>query len=317
MAGHFIDCFAPGVGPEASDRLTEALSRVGRTVGARQRQVAGALPPPQPGTLRWSVHKLHDTGGTFLVVREVGIERWDLSFFRALSAAVDGLVGALEQYDSLTREGLATFLAGRTLEVATRDLTGPLTVGAQPLPKLLGGASVEEVHAQRFAELCNTIPFRLRQAETVVVEDWKVSPPKESFTPESLPAECRAFVADMDAKAWQGALASGAAKDWQWRAARSPAGLSFIELRRGGTLDAAGLTELSGRLSRQVLAVELASGGKPFRWAEADGGKLTGQGSGQGTQDLIKALFSSMVMVGEGPGLLFGRGTQGWTAAKK
>lgn len=313
MAGHFIDCFAPGVGPEASDRITAALARVGRTVSSRQRLVAGTLSPPAvPGTLRWSVHTLHDEGGTFLVVREVGIEHWDLAFFRALSAVVDGYVGALEQYDSLTREGLASFLAGRTLEVATRDLTGPLTLGAQPLPKLLAGASVAEVHAQRFAELCNTLPFQLRQADTVVAEEWKVSTPKEHFLPEGLAPECRAFVAGMDAAAWQGKAGSGVAREWQWRAARSPSGMSFIELRREGPLDAKAVASLSDTLSCQVLALELTSGGKPFKWAEADGGKLA-EGTGQGAQDFIKAAFSSTVMMGEGPGLLFGRGPEGWT----
>ena len=316
MAGHFIDCFAPGIGPEAPDHITAALARVGRTVSSRQRLVSGTLPPPaSPGTLRWSVHKLHEGGGTFLVVREVGVEHWDLSFFRALSASVDGFVGALEQYDSLTREGLASFLAGRTLEVATRDLTGPLTVGPRPLAQVLGGGSVEEVHAQRFAELCNTLPFRLRQADTVVAEDWKVSPPKERFVPEGLDPESRAFIADTDAVVWQAKAPSSAAREWEWRAARAPSGLSFIELRRKGALDSRAVAALSDALSRQVLAVELTSGAKPFKWAEAGGGKLS-EGTGQGAQDFIQATFSATVMVGEGPGLLFGRGTEGWKSAR-
>ena len=74
MAGHFIDCFAPGVGPEAaSDRIAAALSRVQRKVLSRQRLTPGGQAPVAgPGTLRWRVQKLREDGGSFLVRAEPG-----------------------------------------------------------------------------------------------------------------------------------------------------------------------------------------------------------------------------------------------------
>ncbi|WP_164000533.1 hypothetical protein [Pyxidicoccus caerfyrddinensis] len=318
MAGHFIDCFAPGVGPEAAaDRIAAALSRVQRKVLSRQRLTPGGQAPVAgPGTLRWRVQKLRDDGGSFLVVEETGPARWDLAFFRALSATVGGIVVAREHYSREERRGLATFLFGRTMEVAARDMQqGATTLGGTSLEQLIGTRSVDDVYEARFAELSNTLAFRLREGTVLAAEDWQVSPPVERFAAEKPAAQSWAFLSNLEAAAWKQALAAGAAKGWEWRTA-TVRGASFVELRRDGAFDEADVAGLSAKVSAVVTALEVRGAGEPFRWSEAEKGKVVERGTGSGAQELFKVLYRAATLVGEGPGMVFGRGAEGWTLAR-
>lgn len=318
MAVHFIDCFAPGVGPEAAaDRIAAALSRVQRKVLSRQRlSPGGQAPVAGPGTLRWRVQKLRDDGGSFLVVEETGPARWDLSFFRALSATVGGLVVAREHYSREERRGLATFLSGRTVEVAARDPQhGATTVGGVTLEQLTGNGSVDAVYEARFSELCNTLAFRLREGAVLAAEDWQVAPPVEKFVAEKPAAQSWAFLPNVEAAAWKQALAAGVARGWEWRTA-TVRGASFVELRRDGAFDEADVAALSAKVPTSVSALELRGAGEPFRWTEAEKGKVAERGTGSGAQELFKVLYRAALLVGEGPGLVFGRGAEGWTVAR-
>ena len=317
MAGHFIDCFAPGVGPEAADRIAAALARVGRKVLSRQRLTPGGQAPVAgPGTLRWRVRKLREDGGSFLVVEELGADRWDLAFFRALSATVDGIVVAREDYRREERRGLATFLSGRTVEVAARDSrVGATTLGGVPLEELTGTRSVDDVYEERFAELCNTLGFRLREGAVLAAEDWQVSAPTERFAAEKPAAQSWAFLPNVEVAAWKQALASGVAKGWEWRAA-SIRGTPFVELRRDGAFNEADVAGLTAKVPVAVTALELRGGGEPFRWSEVETGKVVSRGTASGAPELFKVLYRAATLVGEGPGLVLGRGTEGWTPAR-
>jgi hypothetical protein len=314
MAGHFIDCFAPGVGPEAADRIAAALSRVGRKVLSRQRLTPGGQAPVAgPGTLRWRVQQLRPDGGSFLVVEELGAERWDLAFFRALSAAVSGIVVAREHYRREERRGLATFLSGRTVEVASRDMkVGATTLGGVSLEQLTGSRSVDDVYEERFAELCNTLAFRLREGTVLAAEDWQVSAAVERFAAEKPAAQSWAFLPNVEAAAWKQALTSGVAKGWQWRAA-SVRGTPFVELRRDGAFDEAELAGLTAKVPAVVTALELRGAGEAVRWSEAEKGKVASRGTASGAPELFKVLYRAATLVGEGPGMVLGRGTEGWT----
>jgi hypothetical protein len=317
MAGHFIDCFAPGVGPEAADRIAAALSRVGRKVLSRQPLAAGGQAPvAAPGTLRWRVHQLREDGGSFLVVEETGPERWDLSFFRALSRSVAGIVVAREHYRREERRGLATFLSGATVEVAARDVkAGATSLGGVSLEQLTGSRSVDEVYEERFAELCNTLGFRLREAKVLAGEDWQVSPPVEKFVAEKPAPVSWAFLPNVEAAAWKQALASGVAKGWDWRAA-SIRGTPFVELRRDGAFNEAEVAALTAKVPVAVTALEVRGAGEPFRWSEAEKGQVAERGSARGAQELFKVLYRAATLVGEGPGMVWGRGAEGWTPAR-
>ncbi|QSQ22759.1 hypothetical protein JY651_48000 [Pyxidicoccus parkwayensis] len=314
MAGHSIECFAPGVGMEAEERLAEALSRAGRDVTARQRlDPARPLPPLESGMFRWRLLPANVKGGTVLVVQDALPERWDLDFFRALSAVTEGVVVGMEQYDLLTRRGLATFFSGRTLEVALEDggLTST-TLGSPPLYQALGGSTLEGVYEERFGDLCNTLPYRLRLGEVLAAGDWTVTPPTSDFVPEVLPTESLLVLANVEEPAWR-AAAPHLAPGGRWRAGRGPTlNAPFIELRHPGPFDEARVTAISDELACPVSALELVSAGAPFRWAEANQGALENTGRAEAGAEFLKALFRSVFFMGEGPGLLFGRGPGGW-----
>jgi hypothetical protein len=118
---------------------------------------------------------------------------------------------------------------------------------------------------------------------------------------------------EVEPSAWRDAVAAGLAPEWRWRAGRTPTlELPYIELRREGRFDEAQLVALSDALSCPASAVELTSGGAPFRWAEANRGVLDDTGVGVGSEELIKVLFRAVFFMTEGPGLIFGRGNDGW-----
>ncbi|QSQ23334.1 hypothetical protein JY651_51095 [Pyxidicoccus parkwayensis] len=318
MAVHFIDCFAPGVGTEAaSDRIAAALSRVQRKVLSRQGLTPGGQAPvASPGTLRWRIQKLRDDGGSFLVVEETGPARWDLSFFRALSATVGGIVVAREHHSREERRGLATFLSGRTVEVAARDMQlGATSLGGVTLEQLTGSRSVDAVYEARFAELCSTLALRLREGTVLAAEDWQVSAPVEKFAPEKPSPQSWAFLPNLEAAAWKQALAAGVAKGWEWRTA-TVRGASFVELRRDGAFNEADVAGFSAKVPTGVTALEVRGAGEPFRWSEAEKGKVSERGTGSGAEELFKVLYRAAVLVGEGPGMVLGRGAEGWTLAR-
>lgn len=315
MAGHFISGVAPGVGLEAGARLSEALAHAGRQVSARQRFEPGApLPVHAPGTLRWRVLRARARGGTVLVLDEHGPERWDLVFFRALSAVADGVVVGLEQYDLLTKRGLCGFFAGRTLEVAL-ELGGltSTTLGSPPLHELLQGRPLVDVYGERLGDLCGTLPHRLHTAEVLAVEDWKVSTPVRDFELEVLPRESLLLLPDVEAQAWQAVVDAGRVPRCRWRAGRTPIyDAPYVEVRHAGGFEEARVLELSRELACPASAVELTSAGTPFRWVEANRGELEDSGTGATGDALLKVLMRAVFQLGEGAGLIFGRGNEGW-----
>ncbi|MFP2929685.1 hypothetical protein ACLESO_31705 [Pyxidicoccus sp. 3LG] len=319
MTDHFITCFVPGPGQEAPDLLAEALSRAGRTVLERREVPPGGLLPREPHVLRWRVQRNTQRDDTALVVHEVNTARWDLSLFRELSAVADGIVVAREQHERLLRTGLATFLSGRSIEVATWDpVQGTTVLGGRSMEEVLEGGTAEGVFQERFADLCGTLPFRLYQAEVVSSGEWVVSPPRAPDVPEALPLECRMFLARVEEPAWRAAVDSGAAPGWRWRSLRMPRfGEVCIELRREGALDEAQAVALSASLGCPVSAFELSSGGAPFNWVEACQGLLEERGCGRGAKALLQVLHRAADFLGEGGGLLLGRGNDGWNSTAK
>jgi hypothetical protein len=314
MAGHFIECVAPGVGMEAEERIAEALARAGRDITSRQR-----LDPGRPllsfasGTVRWRVLRANARGGTVLVVQDALPTRWDLTFFRALSEVTDGVVVGMELYDLFTRRGLASFFSGRTLEVALEDggLTST-TLGSPPLHQALQGRTLESVYEERVADLCNTLPYSLRVGDILAAGDLTVSAPTRDFTPEALPVESLMVLANVEERAWR-AEAPRLAPGGRWRAGRvTPLDGPFIELRHPGSFDAGQVIAISEVMACPVSAVELTSGGAPFRWLEAEQGSLEGSGRETSGAEFLKALFRAVFYVGEGPGLAFGHGHEGW-----
>ncbi|NNC01366.1 hypothetical protein HJC10_00625 [Corallococcus exiguus] len=316
MAGLFIKAFAPGVGTEAADRLEEALAKTGRAIHSREwgggaKLAAGSGPRP----FSWQVVRATAGGGTVLTLHDGPAERWDLDFFRALSSVVDGVVVGMELYDLLSRQGLASFFSGRTMEVALEEASSPrIALGGPSLHLLLGGASLEDVYEERFGALCLSVPALLHEGEVLEEGHWEVAPPATDYVRETLPPESLLVLSNVEASDWS-AVAGRLAPGGRWRAGRTPTlKTSFVELRHPGVFDEARIIAISEALACPVAAIELVSGGSPFLWAEANQGTLESVGLSMTGVDFFKALTRSVFFLGEGPGLVFGRGSGGWHA---
>ncbi|MBA9004762.1 hypothetical protein [Thermomonospora cellulosilytica] len=208
---HFIRYCAPGAGDDAAARLERALTRAGRTVLERRPLPAGEPhPPPEPGTLRWQVRRLpadpvfdedfnvlnaEDPDPAFLYVEETlpedarpGPDGWDLTLCRELSAEADAFVCALDDWEYVCRQGVAVFLAGRSIDVRERtagdvlDLGGPPPQGDRWLP-------VWSLHGRHAEALLGESHYWL-SGVVAHAEEWRVTP-AGPFRPESRSPTCR------------------------------------------------------------------------------------------------------------------------------
>lgn len=320
MAVHFIDCFAPGVDLAAPARLTEALARAGRRVESRLALSLDVRPPLQPrGVLRWRVVRMPGPGGSVLLVDEQpAAQAWDLRLCRELSAVCGGFVVARDAYRNEDREALATFFAGRTVEIAAwTQVGGDFHVGAPPISELLAGRDIDEVYEERFSELCRVADSGSLLDEVVALEDWVVSPPAaEAFSPEGESPTSRLLLADVEQALWTERGLPLIPAGWRWRSLRTPKlGSAYVELARDEGLDASLVTRLSDALSCAALGVEIPGNGRPSRWAEAWRGAPESPGAGPGARPLFQVLGRFAFLLGEGAGVLFGRGNEGWNQA--
>jgi hypothetical protein len=317
MAVHFIDCFAPGVGLEAPARLAEALDRAGRRVESRRPLSVDARPPLQPReVLRWRVVQTPGPGGAVLLVDEQpAAQAWDLRLCRALSAVCGGFVVARDAYRNEDREALATFFAGRTVELAAwTQVGGDFHVGAPPISDLLAGRDIDEVYEERFSELCRVTDSGSLLDELMALEDWVVSPPAaEAFSPEGESPTSRVLLADVEPALWTERGLPLVPAGWRWRSLRTPKlGSAYVELAHEQTWDASLVTRLSEALSCAALGLEIPGGGGASRWAEAWRGTPEASGTAPGARPLFQILGRFAFLLGEGAGMLFGRGDEGW-----
>src|ERR1043165_7275290 len=114
MGIHAIHAFATNVGiDDAETYLERALAAAGGggQVLARHPFPLAGGPAWREGALHWEVVQLFERG-TVLRTYDVGAERWDPGFLRALSAVSDGFVEGLDHHRNREHHAAAPLFAG-------------------------------------------------------------------------------------------------------------------------------------------------------------------------------------------------------------
>jgi hypothetical protein len=321
MGIHAIHAFAPGVAVEGVERRLEAaLERAGRQVLARHEYPVGPKGPAwREGALHWEVIELFDHGGTVLRTYEVHGPRWDPCLLRALSAITDGFVVGLESDRGREHYALGAMFAGRTLETMVWDIAFPPPtppgIGHPPEYERQPGWEVAETKYEHWFQLLCDVwwegqPWR---SQVLAAGEWEVSAAVDGYPVDDETATTRVVLAHVSDEQVLDALPRMDAHGWRWRSFITPKlAAPMIELAREGSLDPSQVAAWGRILECSYAGFEVPGSGEPPRTIEGYRDTVDRQLHSPGLETLLLPLGQFGSVLGETPGLMFGRGDTGW-----
>jgi hypothetical protein len=315
MGIHAIQAFAPNVGiDDAETYLERALAAAGRQVLARHPFPLAGGPAWREGALHWEVVQLFERG-TVLRTYDVGAERWDPGFLRALSAVSDGFVEGLDHHRNREHYAAATLFAGRTLELAEYDAADGLSgLGLPSGDDRRGATRFEDNHRRRFTRMSDLMGDSPSSERLLAAGEWDLSSAAGDFSTDGETPISRAIFGWVDEASFRDALPRLGATGWRWRPRITPRlQTACIELARDGALDREQCAGWARTLSAPYVAFEAPGAGRPMPFAQGfDDGNDDHLGHAIGFEQLCDQLIQLSGMFSEGAAMLFGGGTSGW-----
>jgi hypothetical protein len=333
MGYHHVKYAAFGVGTEAPGRLEAALARAGRRVLGREPLPLDGRnwPVVERDTLTMFVWKLEEPEDSILRIDEHPLnrgegalgrfqEQFDLVLLRALSAETDGFVIGYDMLNSATQDGTAVFFAGRTLEaalMASGSMVADPCIGLRSLKDL--GTSVDLAFRRRVGDLHGSAALTEEpEGKMLLAERWRVTPRTAPFElePESA-ARVPAVRAVVPLVGEEGiAAARELLPSARLRISRLGVGpWPVLEIAFEGAPDLDAFQTLSGRLSAWIVVSTIEGGDGENGWLHfLDGACRTGDKK-PGADVVIEGFGVASRLLALGPGMLFGRGGEGWAKA--
>lgn len=320
MGIHAIDAFAPGVAVDGVEQHIEAaLERAGRKVLARHEYPGRPEKPGwREGALHWDVIELFNHGGTVLRTYELNGPRWDPRFLRALSAITDGFVVSVESFRGREHYALGAMFAGRTIETMVWDVAFPQDppgIGYPPWYPILNGGEVSETKYETWFRLLCDLGWERQpwQYKVLVAGEWEVSAAVDGYPVDGETPTTRVVLAHVEDEQLIRALPQMDAHGWRWRSFITPKISSpLIELAREGSFDPSQIAAWGRLLSCSYAAFEVPGAGGPPRTIEGYQDIVDRELHEPGLDTLILPLGQFGSVLGETPGLMFGRGDIGW-----